>query len=315
MGNRPKHLQYRKNIYRKRRTKAIAVIIAVALAVLFILFLIIGNALHAKTAEDPSENRESDTTADGSESVTLTPAATVGAYALPLLKDGSTFASRLSAIPEGAGAVSFALNSPDGELLYRSALTSEFSFLSHAEDASSLSSAVSAIDDDELHASAVLHVPSFAEEDALMREIYFSGWCAVAVEAIRAGADDCLIKPSSASAEDVDKLCELAERIRSIEPDAIVGVVIPEDALSASNSEALISKLSKSYNFLALNATNAKEDEDVGVYVETRIAQMQLQLIYYKMRVLLPAAEDAEIMQSYIDSVKKYNVASWQCLP
>lgn len=315
MGNRPKHLQYRKNQYRKRRTKAIAVIIAVALAVLFILFLIIGNALHAKTAYGPSGSEESDKTTDGTETVTLKPAATVGAYALPLLKDGSTFASRLSAVPEGAGAVSFALNSPDGELLYRSALTSEFSFLSYAEDASTLSGAISAIDDDELHASAILHVPSFAEEDALLREIYLTGWCAVAVEAIRAGADDCLIKPSSASAEDVDKLCELAERIRGIEPDAIIGAVIPEDVLSSSNSEVLISRLSRSYSFLALNATNAKEDEDVGVYVETRISQMQLQLIYYKMRVLLPSADEPEVMQSYIDSVKKYNVASWQCLP
>ena len=46
MNNRPKHLQYRRNMYRKKRTKAIAVIIAVALVVVFILFLIIGNALH-----------------------------------------------------------------------------------------------------------------------------------------------------------------------------------------------------------------------------------------------------------------------------
>ena len=315
MNNRPKHLQYRRNMYRKKRTKAIAVIVAVALVILFVLFLIIGNALHKKTSEDYTTNAESDKVTDQSNSASLPAAKTVGAYALPLLKDGSTFSARLSDIPEGADAVCINLNTPDGELLYRSSLTSEFSFLSSASDASSLSAAISDIADDELHTSALLYVPSFAEEDELLREIYLTGWCAVAVEAIRAGADDCLLKPSSASAEDVDKLCSLAQRIREIESEAVIGIVIPDDVLSASNSELLISKLSKAYSFLTLNVTNAKEDEDVGAYVESRIAQMQMQLIYYKMRVLLPTSEDAESMQGYIESTKKYNVASWQFLP
>jgi hypothetical protein len=42
---------------------------------------------------------------------------------------------------------------------------------------------------------------------------------------------------------------------------------------------------------------------------------MQMQLIYYKMRVLLPTSEDEAVMQSYIDSVKKYNAPSWQFMP
>lgn len=315
MNNRPKHLQYRRNIYRKKRTKAIAVIVAVALVVVFILFLIIGNALHKKTSTDnPNEPQGSDNATD-SKTPSLPSAQAVGAYALPLLQDGSTFSSRLSAIPEDAEAVSINLNETDGTLCYKSDLASEFSFLKVASDASAISSAISTINGRDLYASALLNIPSFAVEDDLSREIYLTGWCAVAVEAIRAGADDCLIKTSSAGADEVEKLCALADLIHEIENEAILGIVIPDDVLTATNSEVLISKLSHSFNFLVLNATNAKEDEDIGVYIETKVAQMQMQLIYYRMRVLLPTADDSATMQSYIDSVKKYNAPSWQFLP
>ena len=315
MNNRPKHLQYRRNIYRKKRTKAIAVIIAVALALLFVLFLIIGNALHKKTSNDevPSDSGTETTTDDKNNA--LPSAEAIGAYALPLLKDGSTFSSRLAAIPGDAEAVCIDLNATDGTLYYSSDLSNNFSFLKYASDASPLSSSLSSIAVRGLYVSALLNVPSFSVANDLSREIYLTGWCAVAVEAIRAGVDDCLIKTVSAGADDVDKLCALADLIHEMEKEAIIGIVIPEDVLSAKNSEVLISKLNDSFNYLVLNATGAKEDEDVGVYVETRVAQMQMQLIYYKMRVLLPTAEDAATTQKYIDSVKKYNALSWQFLP
>ena len=315
MNNRPKHLQYRKNIYRRKRTKAIAVIVGAALIVLFVLFLIIGNALHNKTAEEEPTDYGSEDSSMSEENSSLPAADTVGAYALPLLEDGSAFSSRLDAIPEDAGAVCINLNSEDGLLLYRSELISEFSFLQSSGDATSLSNSISSIKDRNLHASALLHIPSFSEEDDLAREIQLTAWCAVAVEAIRAGVDDCLIMTSSAGVNDIEKLCSLANLIHDMEDGAIVGIVIPEEVLSVGNSEALISKLSSSYNFLAINAANPKEDEDVAMYVETRIARMQVQLIYHKMRALLPTADDAPVMKEYIDTVKKYNVSSWQFLP
>ena len=315
MNNRPKHLQYRRNMYRKKRTKAIAVIIAVALVLLFVLFLIIGNALHKKTSNDEIPNDNGTEAPTDAKNDALPSAEAVGAYALPLLKDGSTFSSRLSDIPDGAEAVCIDLNATDGTLYYRSELSSNFSFLKYASDSSPISSSLSSLENRDLYVSALLHVPSFAVENDLSREIYLTGWCAVAVEAIRAGADDCLIKTVSAGSEEVDKLCALADLIHEMENEAIIGIVIPEDVWSAKNSEVLISKLNDSFNYLVLNATGAKEDEDVGVYIETRVAQMQMQLIYYKMRVLLPTAEDEETTQKYIDSVKKYNALSWQFLP
>lgn len=308
-------MQYRRSPYRKKRIKAILIITGASLAVLFLLFMIIGSALHKKTSDgEPAGSPDREDTSS-TESSALPAAKSVGAYALPMLKDGSSFAERLSAIDETADAVTLDLNATDGTLKYISSLAGELSFLQQAADAQSLSSVFSRVDDRELYASALLYVPAFAEENDLLREVYLSAWCSVATEAIRAGADDCLLFPRGATAEDVDRLCELAQLIRSTEEDAVVGCVIPEDVLNAENSEVQIAKLAKAFNFLALDTTGYKEDVDVTAHVEARISQMQMQLIYYKMRVLLPYSELAEEQQSYIDTAEKYNISSWQIKP
>lgn len=309
-------MQYRRSIYRKKRIKAILLIAAAALVLLFVLFMVIGSVLHDKTSEDNDKNkRPSSSGTEQSRNDSLPAAQSVEAYALPLLKDGSTFADRLSAINGSASAVTIDLNTTDGTLKYLSSLSGKLSFLDQAADAQSLSSVISRIDSRDLYASAILYVPSFAEENDLLKEVYLSAWCSVAVEAIRAGADDCLLFPRGASADDVDRLCELALLIRSTEPEAIVGCVIPEDVLSAENSEVLIAKLSKAFNFMTLDTTGYKEDVDVAAFVESRISQMQMPLIYYKMRVLLPYSDVSENMQKYIEVAKKYNITSWQIKP
>ena len=316
MNNRARHIQYRKSSFRRRRTKAAIIIASIAVAVLVALFLIIGNALHNKT-ESTAKKRNDKTSAtepDASASK-LTEAKLISGYALPLLEDSSTFSERLSALPEDAEAVSVALNQPDGTLLYRSSLSSTLTFLESATDASDLSSLISRIDDEDLYTSALLYVPSFAESDALLKDVYLSSWCSVAAEAIRAGVDDCLLVIRTATVDDVERICELATLIRQIEPNAIVGCAIPEDVSIAENAEVLIKKLSNAFNYLALDTTNYKDDEDVASYVEARISQMQMQLIYYKMRVLLPRASDAETQQIYIEAAKKYNISSWQIKP
>ena len=314
MNKRSKNVKYRRSIYREKRIKAILLIVAVSLVLLFALFMVIGTLLHKKTSED-SNRRPTPSGTEQSAANTLPAAQTVGAYALPMLKDGSSFSERLSAIGDSAGAVMIDLNETDGTLNYISSLSGKLSFLSQASDAQSLSSVISRIDDRELYASALLYVPSFSEENDLLREVYLSAWCSVAVEAIRAGADDCLLFPRGATAEDVDRICDLALLVRATEEDAIVGCVIPEDVLSAENSEVLIAKLAKVFNFLTLDTTNYKDDVDIAAHVESRISQMQMQLIYYKMRVLLPFSDLAEDQQKYIDTAKRYNITSWQIKP
>lgn len=313
MNNRARHVQYRKSAYRKKRMKAIFIICAVALVLLFILFIIIGNALHEKTTDPVGEPSGSASGSDAAPS--LKPARSINGYALKLLEDGSNFSDRLASIPEGASALSLPLNATDGTLYFRSTLTDELPFLSCHEDASALSAAISRTDSYDMYVSALLYVPSFAEENDLLRDVYLSAWCSVAVEAIRAGVGDCLIIPRGAGVDELDRICELALLIRAIEPDAVIGCSVPEDIISATANEAMIAKLAASFNYLALDTTNYKEDEDVISYVESRISQFQMQLIYRKMRVLLPYFESSEDMQRCIDTVKKYNISSWQVKP
>ena len=316
MNNRARRLQYRKSLYRKKRNKAAIIASIIAIIVLFILFLVIGNALHDKVEQsEDRRNEQSSSTSDAAPEITLAEPKTVGAYALPLLEDRSSFSERLSALPSDTSAVCVALNKPDGTLLYRSSLSSTLTYLSSASDASNLGDMISRIESRELYVSAILYVPSFSEENELLRDVYLTSWCSVAIEAIRAGADDCLLIPRSASADNVDRICELARLIHEIDPEAIIGCTLPEDVISASNSAVLIDKLSKSFNYLALDTTSFKDDEDVAAHVEAKVAQMQMQLIYYKMRLLLPRAAEQTEQQKYTDIAKKYNISSWQVKP
>jgi hypothetical protein len=316
MNNRARHAQYRKSLYRKKRVKAIALISAVVLVALFILFLIIGNILHKKTEQNaPGKNNSQQSTETDTGTSTIPTANTVGAYALPLLEDGSNFSDRLASIPNNAESVCIALNTTDGTLLYRSELSSSLPYLSFSGDATSLSGSISRIKERGLYVTAILYVPSFGESNDLLRDVYLTSWCSVAVESIRSGVGDCLLAPRSASSDDVEKICELAALIREIEPKATVGCLLPGDVIGAENSEVLIDKLSKNFSYLCLNTTDHKEDEDVENYVSSKITNMQMQLIYYKMRVLLPHSPDTATQQKYIDVAKKYNITSWQIKP
>lgn len=310
-------MQYRKIIYKKKRIKATIILSVLALAVLFVLFLIIGTALHNKTSEDSASKGDDKSSASSTEAVAdaLPDARSVGGYALPLLLDGSNFSERLAAIPNDADAVCIALNTIDGTLLYRSALSAELSYLEYAPDASGISNVTTRLQERELYASALLYIPSFSEENDLLRDVYLSSWCSVAVEAFRGGVGDCLLVPRSVDEEDVEKICNIAELIHDIEPQAVIGCLLPDSIITAQSNEVLIARLDKCFNYLALDTTDYKEDEDVNAYVEAKISQMQMHLIYYKMRVLLPYSSDTQTQQEYIDIAKKYNISSWLVKP
>ena len=313
MNNRNRHMQYRKSIYRKRRIRAAVISSAVAIILAFALFMIIGTALHSRNEQSPEtepQNTESTVTKNPLPSASL-----VSAYPLPLLKDGSKFSERLNSISEESNAVCINLNSPDGTLLYRSKLASELSNVSVHADASSLSSSLTAIERRGFHASALLYITAFDSENDLLTDVELATCGALACEALREGVGDILFMANSITVDDVEKICSFADNIHSTVDDAIIGLAIPDAILSDSSSAALIDKLSGHFNFLALDATSYKADEDPTIFIENKISSFQLELIYYKMRVLLPNPPDAEAQQKYIDATAKYNIQSWQMLP
>ena len=308
--------RYRKSNYRRQRTKTIIVISVISAIVLFAIFLIWGLSLADKTKDyeiegDEFEERESDS------EVTRT-VNTVNAYPLPLLEDGSSFSSRLASIKEGANSVCISLNKPNGTLLYRSSIASSFPYLSVESDASSLSNYVKAINDEDMYITATLFIPTFEEtEDDLKADIELSIWGSVVCEAIRGGIGDVLLIADKATEEDVEKLSALAERIHITEESAVIGLCLPNSVLEAEKSVSLIDKLSKSFDYLAFNATsiNVKEGGTLIESAEEAIANMQLQLMYYKMRVLLPRGASAEELDKLAEIVTKHSISSWQALP
>lgn len=313
MNNRNRHMQYRRSIYRKRKIKTIIISSIVAIVVIFSVFMIAGTILSTKTlSQNPPSSDDSE---PNEEENNISDAKVIGAYALPLLEDGSNFSDRLSGIAPNASAVCINLNDEDGTLLYRSSLTSKFSNLNIHTDASSLSNSVDNIARDDFYISATLYIPSFAEKDELIKEIELTLWSAVACEAIQEGVGDVLIIAPSLEVSDVEKICEVANRIHSIASDSVVGLAIPEAILTDKNKTALVNKLSKHFNYLSLDTTQYKEEESPVEYIEAKVSGMQLELMYYKMRVLLPRAADAETQQQYIQTIAKYNINSWQVLP
>ena len=313
MNNRNRHLNYRKNIYRKRRMGAVLIFSIVAVALIFALFLIIGTALHSKTKEPEATDKPlSDTVGTDNK---LPEAATVGAYSLPLLEDGSTFSTRLSNISSSANAVCINLNTRDGTLLFNSSLASELSHLKVHKDATSLSSAVASIERSGFYTSAVLYVPSFEESNDLLRDVDLATWGAIASEALRDGVGDVLIIANAMSATDVGRICALSDSIHSNVDGAMIGLAIPDSVLSDENGSTLIKELSLHFNYLSLDTTTYKTDEDPVSFIKSRVSTLLLEIMFYKMRVLLPRSSDTQVQQQYIDTVTTYNITSWQILP
>ena len=305
--------RYRSGNYRSRRIKMIITISIVAVIVLFIIFLAVGLSLADKHRDyeieyDDHEFNETD-------SISVREVKIVNAYPLPLLEDGSLFTSRLADIKEGAKAVCVSLNRPDGTLLYRSSLASSFPYLSVESDASTLSTYTKAIEGDDLYATAILYIPTFEEtEDDLKADVELSIWGSIVCEAIRGGIGDVLLIADSASEDDIDKLCALADRIHITEENAVVGLSLPTSVLEAEKSVSIIDKLSKTFDYLAFNATKVSGDGTLVENVEAAISDMQLQLMYYKMRVLLPRGASTEELDKLAEIVKKYSISSWQAI-
>jgi len=313
MNNRNRHMQYRKSIYRKRKIRTILILSVSVAVVIFALFLIIGTALHKKTEKKDTQSLEYQPQTQ--EPTGLAPTPSIGAYPLPLLQDGSNFSDRLRAIPQTASAVCINLNDENGTLLYRSDLMNEISTMPIATDAGSISTAISSIESNELYISSVLYVTSFENESDLVEDVTLAIWGAVACEALRAGVGDVLIVAPSIEVEDMQKIYSLADRVHAAVPEGVIGFALPSAVLIDEQKTALLDELNKHFNYMALDTTGFTDEDDPFEYVERKTASMQLDLMYYKMRVILPFSSDTAEQEKYIETVTKYNISNWQILP
>ena len=307
--------RYKKSNRRRRKIRNIVIISVVSAIALFIIFLAVGLSLSEKTKNDRIHDKNATKEEETNDKDTRK-VKDVSAYPLPLLEDGSLFSTRLSKIKEGASAVCVSLNRPDGTLLYRSEIASKFTYLTVASDASKLSSSISSIEDDGLYTTATLHIPTFKETDSdLEADVELSIWGSVACEAIRNGVGDVLLIPTGATADDIDKLCALADRIHITEEKAVIGLCLPSEIFEEEKSVTLIDKLSQAFDYLAFDATNAKGEGTLAENIATEIKEVQHQLLYHKMRVLLPHTASTEELDALAETVTTLAISSWQALP
>ncbi len=312
MNRNQRHLQYRNSIYRKRRIRTILLLCCAILAVAFVVFLIIGNILHSKTDDTPSKNNEKPDSATETDAP-LPSARQIGAYALPLLGNGS-FEDRLSAIRPNANAVCINLNRADGTLLFDSKLSSSFTALKKDAGAVSLDDTLDAVNSNGFYSTAVLYIPSSKDSTLPYDDMELSLWAAVASEALESGVGDILLVCRSATEDDIQRMADLSSKIRKNVPKSTIGFALSRDIVGAENRERLIDTLSSHFNYLALDTTLDRENDPLA-FIESQISSMQYLLIRYNMRVMLPTAADSTTTDSYIAKANEYSINSWLVLP
>ena len=306
--------RYRRN-RRKNRIKAAIIISICAILVLFVIFMVTGLTLSERTN---GEEKQTDKTQTSEPAQNKKPTvASVNAYPLALLENGSTFASRLSNLPDGTESVCVSLNTPQGELLFRSSVASHFSNLLVKGDAAQLSKYTGSIKSDDLYCTALLYMANFSNGSSeLVGDVYSSIWSAIACEAIDGGINDVLLVPNE-NEDNIDKLCALAKTIHLTDETATVGLVIPQNVLEDANSTQLINRLAEAFNYLAIDTTDVtpSNEQTIEEQIENKIKGLQLQIMYHNMRIILPKGASPEEQTSFIESVTKYNINNWQISP
>lgn len=304
--------RYRRN-NRKRKTKKIIIISISAVLILFVIFMVSGLFLSEKVKENAFTATTNNQGGKIPQSEQVVPS--VNAYPLAILEDGSSFNSRFSAVSDVADQVCVSLNTPQGELLFKSTVASHFSDILVKSDASALSGYTDTLQYYEIYSTALLYMKSPTDAE-LVSNVYSSIWSSIACEAIRAGINDVLLV-SNASVDEVDKLCTLADSIHLTEENAVVGITVPQQVLEDENYVELINSLAKSFDYLAINATELETNDRSTLLeaIEATIGNFQDQIIYHKMRVLLPNVSTAEEQSAFVELLAKYAITNWQISP
>ena len=153
-------------------------------------------------------------------------------------------------------------------------------------------------------------------EDDLLRSVALAQNAAILAEAFRAGINDVMLYAPSMTSDQTDELLRFVEQIRALAPNASIGLSLPSAILSGADADTLVAKLAPYFNYLALDVTNAGEN-DAAEFVDAQVhsSQNQYRFLYYGMRLLLPAGADGEEEGRIVDAANRNGVKSWQILP
>lgn len=316
MNTRNRQMSYRRKRQTKRTVVTVLIVLGIVLALLFVAFVIIGNRV-LRWAENTPPTTDPH---DSDEQATIEYAAPSDVNAYPVLAettDSSTFYSRILAAKEkGATAISLPMTDAQGTLLYKSAVATTLSLQTDSPYRVSAASLVEQAHSNGLYLSGIYLLPCFAQEDDLLRSVALSQHAAILAEALRSEMDDVLLIVPSMTVEQRDELLRFVEQIRSLAPDAVVGLALPESILSHAQVDDLLAELDAQLNYLAFDVTSYGEN-DPAAFVDAQVhsSQNQYRFLYYNMRLLLPDGADDPAQAQIVEAAKSNGVKSWQILP
>ena len=276
---------------------------------LFLLFLIIGNLLNNKVQEDP-ENTDSPVTDGGLQNTV--PTYTINGYSIDISGiSSSAFSSSLRAITDsGASAVSINLSDKNGTLLYKSSTAQKLGYQSGADSLIGLSSIVSSAKSRNCFTSAYITLTSLRESDPKIRSVRMAYEAAVVCEMAEAGINDIVLRCPEISGENIDELARLADNIKAINPNAVIGITFTREIMAHPDSAFYVDKLKGAYDFTCLDLSNNGEDNAVE-YVNTAVSENLLYILRDKMRILLPSV-DSDTQELLKIALASNSVSNWQ---
>lgn len=313
MNNRNLHMRYRRSVYRRQRIRAIFIIIGVALVLLFLLFLILGNVFWAKL-EKPDTKVEETTPTDTQSGLPADRVRQISSSPISLSQDSAAIVSEIDALAaNGVSAISFSMTDANGTLLYHSDIALAKGFSISANQSLSLQEVCSAADKHGMYVSASFVVGAVSESDRLARSVLLAEAAAVITEAFEQGVDDVVLVAPSLSHEQYEEAIRLAESVRTFVPSAVIGLALPNAQATAPNAEQ-IDNLAMNFDYLAVDLTQYG-DTDPNAYAEERLSAMQFYLLRYKMRVLIPTLSDGDRTDAIVQKASDTGVTNRMLLP
>ena len=310
--NRNRHLQYRRSIYRKRRTRTVVITVIVLLALIFALFLIIGNVFFDKT-NDKTTKKENSQADSSIPSLPSDNARQIKGSALSMSYDRESLFAAIDAYADkGIKEISIRLNSPSGTLYHYSDVADRLGYSKRGDNDISITELAQKADERSLYVSGIYCIGAFDESDELARSVAVAELAAIISESLRQGLDEVILSAPNATYEQCDELVHLVSEIRSFVPNATIGLALPEAIVSEPNAE-VIDELAMNVSFMALDLTQHGE-RDAVEFAKERTSSMLYYLLRYKMRVLVPMSEDENTQSALIAAVESAGVNNWQTI-
>lgn len=287
-------MRYRRSVYRKKRIKVGIIVTVSVIAVLTLLFAVIGNALGKKADEGISQRKNTSVTS-AEEHAEL---ADVHAYPVPISADGSTLSSRLAqALKNGYTAVCLELNSRDGTLLYSSPLAQSLGRQDSSNSLRTLENVTKLCGESGLYSVGIVHLKELEADDDLARAAAVGYYSALVSEALRAGMDDVLLYIGEIPSERYAELKTLADEVHRLCPEGHVGLSLPASGFSASDGECLADSMWSAFDYLAADLSQPTDGEDAATYVSSQLGSMLYYLLRFNVRVIVPYTDDTSLAE------------------